>query len=95
MLTIGAPASSTEARHSSTRELLLDGRFVFANAAAAGAGEVAGVQRLEHQHQREALLAPELLLDHVAGHVGGQAEGETHDRSRSQGTGVRNQLGHW
>ena len=34
-------------------QLLLDGLGVFADAAAAGAGEVAGVQRLQHQHQRK------------------------------------------
>ena len=37
------------------RQLLLDRRLVLANPAAAGAGQVAGVQRLEHQHQREPL----------------------------------------
>ena len=36
-------------------ELLLDGRLVLADAPAAGAGQVAGVQRFEHQHEREAL----------------------------------------
>ena len=32
------------------RYALGDGGFVFADSAAAGAGEIAGVQRLEHQH---------------------------------------------
>ena len=37
------------------RELLLDRRFVLADPAAAGAGQVAGVERLEHQDHREPL----------------------------------------
>src|SRR5262249_20883417 len=62
-------------------ELFLDGLRVFADAAAAGAGEVAGVQRLQHQHQREALLALDRLARHVRRHVRRQAERETHDSS--------------
>src|SRR5262249_13412993 len=42
-------------------QLLLDRLRVFADAAAAGAGQVAGVQWLEHQNQGEALRAGDLL----------------------------------
>ena len=60
------------------RELLLDRRLVLADPAAAGAGQVAGVQRLEHQDQREPLGPRELLLGDVAG-----------DPSWSSGSGNR------
>ena len=56
METVGAPHSSTALRHSSTRQTLSDGALVFADAAAAGAGQIAGVQRLEHEHKRETLV---------------------------------------
>src|SRR5262249_30709184 len=51
---------------------------VLADAAAAGAGEVAGVQRLEHEHQREARHAPQLVAGDVPGHRRGQGERKTH-----------------
>ena len=56
MLTIGAPRLVDGGQAFLDAELFLDGRLVFADAAAAGAGQVAGVQRLEHQHQRETLV---------------------------------------
>ena len=59
-------------------EAVLEVGGVFADAPAAGAGEVAGVQRLEHQHEREARRAGQLVLGHVADHVGRQAQGESH-----------------
>ena len=43
---------------------------------------IAGVQRFEHQHQWEALLACDLLFGDVANHGGGEAEGETHGKLR-------------
>ena len=62
METIGAPHSSTAARHSSSGSVLLDGGLVLADAAAAGAGQVAGVQRLQHQHHREPLVDHRMRL---------------------------------
>src|SRR5262249_23712001 len=59
-------------------QLLLDGRFVFADAATAGAGEVASVERLEHEDEGKPLLAGDLFLGDVADHRGGEAEGKTH-----------------
>ena len=59
-------------------ELVFDGLRIFADAAAAGAGEVAGVQRLKHQHQREAPGARQLVPGDVARHGGGECQGETH-----------------
>ena len=61
------------------RELLLDRRFVLADPAAAGAGQVAGVQRLEHQDHREPLGPRQLLLDDVAGDPGRHLQRESHD----------------
>ena len=60
-------------------QLFLDGLRVFANAAAAGAGQIAGMQRFEHEHERKALRARQLFPGDVAGHGGRQGEGETHD----------------
>src|SRR5205823_2622524 len=78
-------------------EPFLDRLAVLANPAATGAGQVAGVQRFEHQHQREALLAVDLLLDDVAGHGGRQAQRKSHEcllnfspRPRSGGEGSKN-----
>src|SRR5262249_30032971 len=65
---------------------LLDGQFfldcldVFTDAATAGAGQVAGMQGLEHEHQRKALLSGQLLPGDVTGHRGCQSQRETHAR---------------
>ena len=67
------------------RELVLDRLLVLANAPAAGAGEIAGVQRLEHEHERIALLPRDFLLGDIAGHVERQTQGKTH-----YGDSVRN-----
>src|SRR5437588_307364 len=60
-------------------EFLLDGALILANPAAAGACQIACVQRLQHQYQRVARRALDLLLDHVTRHVRRQAEWESHD----------------
>ena len=52
------------------RELLLDRRLVLADPPAAGAGQVAGVERFEHQDHREPLGPRQLLLGDVAGDPG-------------------------
>ena len=69
-------------------EFLLDGLGIFADPAAAGTRQVAGVQRFKHQHQRKALLPGQLLACDVADHRGGEGERKTHAnllfRSRSR-----------
>ena len=60
------------------RQLVLDGAGVFANPPAAGAGQVAGVQRLEHQHQRKFLFAGQLLLQQVTGHRARERKRKAH-----------------
>ncbi len=60
------------------RQNFVDRRLILANAAAARAGEIAGVQRLEHHHEREFLLAAEALAREIARHVGGQAKRNSH-----------------
>ena len=57
---------------------VLDGRGVLADAAAARAGEVARVQRLQLQHHGELGAALEAVGDDVTGDLGGRREGETH-----------------
>jgi hypothetical protein len=60
METMGAPHSSTAAKHSSGVSCFLRmcGRIL--HLAAAGAGQVAAEERLKHQHQRIALVAGQL-----------------------------------
>ena len=75
------------------RQLLLDGGLVLADAAAAGAGQVAGVQRLEHQHEREALVDHRMRLAigssspdlRMAG-CGTDCDGSAHAARRSSAT---------
>jgi hypothetical protein len=55
------------------RQHFVDGGFVFANAATAGASKIAGMQRFEHHHQRVLLCAAHLLIGQIPGHAGGQA----------------------
>ena len=52
--------------------------------AAAGAGQVAAEQRLQHQHQR-IFLARQMLLDDIGADLGGLAERKTHDLSPQLG----------
>ena len=87
MLTTGAPHSSTDGQALVQRQLLLQRVGVFADPPAAGAGQVAGVQRFEHQHQRKPPLARQLLLQQIAGQRAGEGKGKTHE----QGPGVRDQ----
>src|SRR5262249_52719817 len=65
-------------------ELLPDGLGVLANSAAAGAGQVAGVQWLQHQDQGKTLLPGQLLAGDISRHAGRECQGETHILSRSQ-----------
>ena len=58
---------------------------VFADPPAAGARQVAGVQRFEHQDQRKLLLARQLLAKQVGCHRAGQGEGKSH----REGAGIR------
>jgi hypothetical protein len=44
------------------RDALCDGRLVLANTPASGARQIASVQRLEHQHDREALVHHRMRL---------------------------------
>ena len=60
---------------------------VFPDAAAARAGEVAGVQRLEHQDQRKDLLTGQLLPQQVSGHRASEREGKSHRRREGLGIG--------
>src|SRR5262249_20752615 len=53
-------------------QFLLNGFRVFANPPAASAGEIASVQRLQHEHEWETLFASDFLLGDVAGHRRGQ-----------------------
>ncbi len=48
------------------RELLFEDVRRILHLAAAGAGQVAAEERLEHQHKRIALVAGEALLEHVS-----------------------------
>ena len=60
------------------RHHVFERRGILADAAAAGAGEVAGVQRLELEHHRELAGAFELMFDDVPGDLGRRREGKTH-----------------
>ena len=49
-------------------EALRNGALVFADPAATGTGEIAGVQRLQHQHERESLVDHRVLeMRRIAG----------------------------
>src|SRR5271157_772326 len=60
------------------RQLLLDRRFVLANSTASRTGQVAGVQRLEHQDHRELFGTRGPLSRHVTGDARGHFKGESH-----------------
>ena len=66
---------------------------VLADSSAAGAGEVAGVQRFKHQHQRKLLFARQTLAEQVGGHRAGQGEWETHEGETSVNLWVAKVLG--
>ena len=57
---------------------VLEVRGIFADASAAGASEVAGVQRLKLQHHRKLRRFAQLVLDDVRGDLGREREGEPH-----------------
>lgn len=71
------------------RQLVPDGRGIFANAATAGAGQVAGVKGLKHENQREALLTGDFLAGDIASHLGGERKGKAHFRT----SGLKKLLG--
>ena len=79
METIGASHSTRRREALFQRHHVLEGRGIFADAAAAGAGEVAGVQRFELQDHREFRRLAQFVFDDVAGDFFRQREGETHN----------------
>ena len=66
------------------RQAILEGHHVLeaggilANAATAGAGQIAGVERFELQHQGKPGRAQDLVLDDVTGDLDRQRERESH-----------------
>jgi hypothetical protein len=68
--TIGAPHSSTDSSASSTGNAFVQDLVRIVDLAATGAGEIAAEQRLQHQHERIALAALDMLLDDVAADPG-------------------------
>ena len=54
-------------------EHLVDGGLVFANAAAACAGEIAGVKRFEHHHQRKFLRPSDAFASEITRHTRSEA----------------------
>ena len=61
------------------RQLLLDRRFVFADSPAAGARQVAGVQRLEHENHGEFLGSRQSLASDIAGDAAGHRQRKKHE----------------
>src|SRR4029453_9810224 len=59
---------------------------VFANPSATGAGQVAGVQRLELKDRGELLCATQLMPDHVGRNFRGEREGKSHKSEDSNKT---------
>jgi hypothetical protein len=57
---------------------VLEGRGILADAAAAGAGEVAGVEGLQLEHHGEFGAALDTVRNDVFRDLGGQREGESH-----------------
>ncbi len=69
-------------RHGETffqRHHVLEVRGIFADAPAAGAGQVAGVQRFELQNHREFRGFANLMFDDVTGNFNCQCKWETHN----------------
>ena len=62
---------------------------IFANPAAAGAGQVAGMQRLELEDGGELLRPPQLVADDVRRDLGRQRERESHKGDDSNNDAVR------
>ena len=58
---------------------VLEAGGVLANATAAGAGEVAGVQRFQLQHHCESRRSGELMTDDVTGNLDRQGQRKSHD----------------
>ena len=79
METIGASHSTAACKAFFQRHHVLEARGIFADAAAAGAGEVAGVQRFELQDHRKLGRLAELVLDDVTGDFFRQRKGESHN----------------
>jgi hypothetical protein len=79
METIGASHSTAACEALLQRHHVLERRGIFADAPAAGAGQVAGVQRFELQDHRKFGRLAELVLDDVAGDFLRQREWETHN----------------
>jgi len=72
METAGAPHSFDRVHALLHRHALVQDLIGIIDLAAAGAGQVAAEQRLQHQHQR-VLLARQLLLHHIGADLGGLA----------------------
>ena len=90
MVTIGAPHSSTAREALLERRCLLEDVGGVLDLAAAGAGEVAAEQRLEHEDQRIALAAPQLLPQHVGRdgpHLGDRNASSLHAPFRDRSPG--------
>jgi hypothetical protein len=60
-------------------ELFANRVGVFANAATARTGEIAGMERLEHHDKRKFLRTTNSLVCNVAGHAGGKCPGESQE----------------
>ena len=63
------------------RHHVLEAGGILADAAAAGAGEIARVKRLELQHQRKSGRAQQLVFDDVTGDFAVKASGNRINRS--------------
>jgi hypothetical protein len=66
METMGAPHSSTASKHCCGRQALLQNVGGILDLAAAGAGQIAAEQRLEHQYERILLATGKLLPQHIS-----------------------------
>jgi hypothetical protein len=60
------------------RHHVLEIRGIFADAAATGAGQIAGVQRFQLKDHRETGRFLDLMLDDVSGDFRRQSQGESH-----------------
>ena len=72
-------AAFVDRRHALVvRQALIEDLVRIVDLAAAGAGEIAAEQRLQHQHQRIALAAGEMLLSDIGADPGGLRKGNSH-----------------
>ena len=62
------------------RHHVLEGRGIFADAAAAGTREIAGVQRFKLQHHRKLRRTLQFMLNNMTGYLSRQGEGESHSK---------------